>query len=135
MIFFNLDNSNREKTAINFTEIATSNKTAVKALLLVTISIPEDENDSVYRKIIFKNSFDLCRFAKIQSTFIARSIMENFGQSANHTKVGEIPIDTVESDGTFFRNYYQSISCHTISESSFSVLQHFNITEDSKILL
>jgi hypothetical protein len=50
-------------------------------------------------------------------------------------KVGEIPINTVESDGTFLRYYYQSISCHTISESSFSVLQHFNITIDSKILL
>jgi hypothetical protein len=61
--------------------------------------------------------------------------VEAFDGFGDSDKVGEIPIDTVESDGTFLQNYFQSIRCHTISESSFSGLQHFNITMDSKILL
>lgn len=77
------DNTDPEKTVFNVTQISIVNKTAVKVLQIVTISIPEDENDREYRKIIFKSSFDVCKFADIQSTYVARALLGNFQESAD----------------------------------------------------
>jgi hypothetical protein len=75
---FNIDNSNPEKTAINFTTIAISTKPLVQFLQIVTLSIPEDEQDKLYRKVWFRTTVNICKLAQLQSNFLVKAFMSSF---------------------------------------------------------
>jgi hypothetical protein len=78
-----LDNTDSKNTFINYTLDTFASKSFVKVVQLVTISIPEDENDREYRRVMLKTTVDLCRLGQIQSTYYAKAYMANFANTSN----------------------------------------------------
>jgi hypothetical protein len=62
---------------------STKNKSAIKLIQLITISIPDDPNDEEYSRILLKTTINMCRMSQVQTNFFARAIMENFEASSN----------------------------------------------------
>jgi hypothetical protein len=74
-------NTNPNKTLINISWFPTKDKVALKIFLSLKVSIAENERDHNYGRTLMKTTFDLCRIIEVQSTFIAKVMMENFQKS------------------------------------------------------
>jgi hypothetical protein len=76
-----IDNSNPELTAINFTIIPISMKPLTNLIQIVTLTMPEDEQDKLYRKVLFRTTINVCRLGQIQSNFLVKAFMESTAKS------------------------------------------------------
>lgn len=83
-LIMQLDNSDENKTLINFDAIFTTNKSCDKLTQMVTISLPENANDLIYRRTIFKTRINVCRMAIVQSRYFIRVFMENCSKVSNY---------------------------------------------------
>ncbi|CRL02684.1 CLUMA_CG015947, isoform A [Clunio marinus] len=82
-----LDNSDPERTLINYTSRLTYEKGIARAKIVFVLraSLDSSKGEKLFKcgRELSKTNIDVCKMAKMQSSTFAKLLMENFAPSAN----------------------------------------------------